>query len=553
MKKIFYLVLCSFLFYNCQAQTPAQVRQLAALGKVWGFLKCFHPAAAAGKPDWDKELLRMIPLAEQAANPLAFDSLLEAWYRSLPAAKVSPAPVNWRADSIVRTFSEKDIRQFPISKWLKDEFVRLYQYHLPDTNRYATRYYNGYRYDHIIHDERAYDTPLCPNRSVRLLALFRYWNTINYFYPHKARIPQWDTVLTAYISRFFRAENETQYQQAVLELIHELPDSHSFIDGPGIINTLPPFRIDHLEGKYLIGESDDSVIKKWDYRPGDEIVAVNGKPVLQREKELLQTTTGTNTLSLYRNIAKGLLRNGDSVVQVGFKRNGEVITRSVTMHSWMVNNQIPRTIKPLWQELEKGIWYVRFCSIKNADTLRQLFTDIHGARAVIWEMRDYPNYKVTTELYKFFFPAKTLFAEVRNAWDYYPGAFVKSPLYFEPDGLEKRIYNGPLIVLIDEYTQSLAESVSAALKLRTNTITMGRQTAGTTGNITWLTMPGALEVRYTGVGMDYRQHAFRQGDGVQLDVPVTVTAASLAQGRDVILEQAILYARKQPLPARERP
>jgi len=547
MKTLFYLVLCCTLMYNSQAQTSVQVTQLATLGKVWGFLKCFHPAVVKGDPDWDSELLRMVPLAEGARSKPQFDSLLEAWYRSLPAAKLAEKPVNWHADSIVTIFSEKDIQQFPVSKWLKKELVRLYEYHLPDTNRYATRYYDGYRFDHIIHDEKAYDYPLCPEPSVRMLALFRYWNTINYFYPHKAHIPRWDTVLTSYIPRFMQAKYLTQYQQAVQELIHELPDSHSFIKGPGINNNLPPFRVAHVKDKYLIAESDDSVVKKWDFRVGDEIVSVNGKPVSQVEMELLKVTTGTNIPSRYRNIAMSLLQNDNSIVQVGIGRNGTILNDSVKLNDYLLNSLIPRSPeKPYWEELEKGIWYVRFCSIKEADTLRRLFNDIRDAKAVIWEMRDYPNYKVSTEVYKFFFPAKTTFSERENAWDYYPGAFVKGPQEFIPEGNESLIYNGPLIVLVDELTQSLSESVVMALKQRSNTTTIGRQTAGTTGNITWLSLPGAIEVSYTGVGVEGAQGSFRQGDGIKLDLEVPANPESLLQGKDDILEKALLYARRRP-------
>jgi carboxyl-terminal processing protease len=545
MKQLFYLVLCCLIYYNSQAQTKTEIAQLATLCKVWGFLKCFHPAVAQGNPDWDSALLYMIPLAEKAGSKPALDSLLEAWYRSLPLPQLASTPVNWKADSIIRTFTEQDIQRFAVSKWLKAQLMRLYHFHLPDTNRYATRYYNGYRYDHIIHDEKAYDKPLCPTRSVRLLALFRYWNTINYFYPHKACIPQWDTVLTAYIRPFLQADNVNQYQQAVLELIHELPDSHSFINGPGINDKFPPFRIEHVKDGYLVSESDDSVVKRWDVRVGDEIITVNGKSVQQREKELLKITTGTNTPSLYRNIARGLLVTGDSIVQVGLKRKGELITRTVTLHNWEGDSKIPRSAKPLWQELEKGIWYVRFCRIKNADTLRQLFSDLHQARAVIWEMRGYPNYNVSVALNKFLFPIKTMFSVQQNVWDYYPGAFVKSSSdYFIPEGKEALMYTGPLIILVDEQTQSLSESVTMALKQCANSYTIGRQTAGTTGNITWLTLPGALEVSYTGVGVTGAQGSFRQGEGIKLDLVVPANPEYLLQGRDLILEKVLLYARQ---------
>jgi len=543
MKKAVYGALILVITFKAQAQTSNRISQLATLGKVWGFLKYYHPAVAKGKADWDSTLLRMIPLVEEVQTGKSFDSLLDAWYRFLPTPHLSATPVNWKADSLVRTFTEKDIQQFAVSAWLKKELVRLYQYHIPDTNRYATRYYGGYYYDHIIHDEAGFDKPACPATAVRLLALFRYWNTINYFYPHKDHLPAWDTVLTGYVPRFLQAGNAAQYQYVVRQLIHELRDSHSFYQPRGQYYT--PFRIDYIDKKYLITDCNDSIAKKFDYQPGDEIIAVNGKDCREREKELLAITTGTNALSLYRNIAYELLRDEDSVVQVSFKRNGHIFTRNVGMLGFNAYLQIAKaSAKPLWQELDKGIWYVRFCRISNADTLRQLFSDIRQAKAVIWDMRDYPNFKVTTELYKFFFPTKTLFAELRNAWDYYPGAFVKSPMHFIPESREELIYNGPLIVLIDEHTQSLAESVASSLKLRTNAITMGRQTAGTTGNITWLTLPGAIEVSYTGVGVTGARQTFREVTGVQLDIPITLHQAGIMQRRDYILEQAMQYAKK---------
>lgn len=137
-----------------------------------------------------------------------------------------------------------------------------------------------------------------------------------------------------------------------------------------------------------------------------------------------------------------------------------------------------------------------------------------------------------------------MLTEERNASDLYPGTFIKSPYYFIPAGKTDLIYNGPLIVLVDEHTQSLAESVAAVLKLRPNTVTIGRQTAGTTGNITWFTLPGGIEVSYTGVGVKGMQQSFRQGDGVKLDIPVRLTLEKVGQSKDYILEQAILYARR---------
>jgi hypothetical protein len=153
MKKFWLAAFMLTLAYTSPSQTQQQVNQLATLGKVWGFLKYYHSAALKGKPDWDKELVRMAPLAEQSAPGKAFDKLLEDWYKSLPMARLSATAVNRNADSIVTIFSEKDIQQFAVPGTLKKELVRLYHYHLPDTSRYVTRYYSNHLFDHIIHTE----------------------------------------------------------------------------------------------------------------------------------------------------------------------------------------------------------------------------------------------------------------------------------------------------------------------------------------------------------------------------------------------------------------
>lgn len=542
MKKLVWLIMLALVGSAAMAQTNTQVANLSTLGRVWGFLKYYHPAAARGKPDWDKELVRMIPLIEQAATVKIAGSLLENWYHSLPAAPLAASPVNWAADSIDRVFTEKDIAAFQLPLSLINEFQRLYAYHQPDTSRYITRTYRGIHYDHIIHTEDDYAKPEFPDRSMRLLALFRYWNTIAYFYPH--RIAHWHQVLPDYIRAFSKAANAGEYQHAVRQLIHELPDAHSFIQVPGAVYYFYPFRIDYIDGKYLIGACDDSMAIRHGYRVGDEIVSVNGKSVSEREQELQLTTTGTNKLSRHRNIAAELLKPGDTVLQVGFKRGSVITSKLVALNSWEVYKKLPGTPeKPLWQEVDKGIWYVRFCAIRKADTLQSLFRDIRQAKQVIWDMRGYPNYQVTTQLGKYFFAEKLLITRERNASDRYPGAFVNSPYYYTPVERSGELFNGSLIVLVDEHTQSLAESVTALLRLKPNTVTMGRQTAGTTGNITWLSLPGGIEVSYTGVGVTGMEGSFTQGRGVKVDIPVKLTQASLQHSKDYMLDKAIGYAR----------
>ncbi len=62
-----------------------------------------------------------------------------------------------------------------------------------------------------------------PNAEYRLLALFRFWNVINYFFPYKRLIDEpWDDVLPRYISKFEANKDAADYQLAVREMVAEI-------------------------------------------------------------------------------------------------------------------------------------------------------------------------------------------------------------------------------------------------------------------------------------------------------------------------------------------
>ena len=87
------------------ALTPRQVDNVAALGQVWGFLKYFHPAVAAGQRDWDADLLRQLPAVLACRSVAERSRVLSAWLTSLGAvpacqscATLPAQPVRLAAD-----------------------------------------------------------------------------------------------------------------------------------------------------------------------------------------------------------------------------------------------------------------------------------------------------------------------------------------------------------------------------------------------------------------------------------------------------------------------
>jgi len=100
-------------------------------------------------------------------------------------------------------------------------------------------------------------------------------------------------------------------------------------------------------------------------------------------------------------------------------------------------------------------------------------------------------------------------------------------------------YKGGVILLMDERSQSAAESVGLILEAGAKHTFVGSPTSGADGVITTVTLPGALRLYFTGMNYMHGDGRQLQRVGLQPDVLVRPTPTGLAEGRDEVLERAI--------------
>jgi len=100
-------------------------------------------------------------------------------------------------------------------------------------------------------------------------------------------------------------------------------------------------------------------------------------------------------------------------------------------------------------------------------------------------------------------------------------------------------YCGPMVLLVSVQTLSNAEDFSEELLGAHRVTVVGRQSAGTNGNITGILLPGGAAISFTGMEVLNVDGSQFHGIGVVPDFPVQYTAADLAAGRDRDLEVAI--------------
>jgi len=67
-----------------------------------------------------------------------------------------------------------------------------------------------------------------PDSGYQLLALFRLWNIVRYWYPYRDLVTQnWDDVLTEFISRFGVADSPHAYKLQLFALLAKVSDTHT--------------------------------------------------------------------------------------------------------------------------------------------------------------------------------------------------------------------------------------------------------------------------------------------------------------------------------------
>ncbi|WP_433834747.1 S41 family peptidase [Flavobacterium anhuiense] len=101
-------------------------------------------------------------------------------------------------------------------------------------------------------------------------------------------------------------------------------------------------------------------------------------------------------------------------------------------------------------------------------------------------------------------------------------------------------YKGKVIVLLDENSMSQSEWTAMCFKTADNTTIIGSQTAGTDGNAMDIDFKG-FHTRYTGLGVYYPDRRETQRVGIVPDIEIKPTILGIQQGKDEVLERALLY------------
>jgi C-terminal processing protease CtpA/Prc len=540
--------------------TPAMLQKtstanLALLGKVWGFLKYFHPAIAKGAKNWDYELFRIVPSFLNASTDTEKATVITQWIDKLGEVP----PCKTCSDELL-----KDAKLKPGFNWMKEggiltpALIAKLEY-IKQNRAQGKQWYMwlapGVK-NPVVLNEAAYNSLKYPDAGYQLLSLYRYWNMIEYWFPYKHLTDEpWSGVLGKMLPEFIAADDALGYLLALKKLTVLINDSHAAMSGNADAlvqyngSYYPGVKIMFVEEKAVVVKIlNDSLNRLNGLRPGDVITSVNGKTVAAIIREKQPLLAASNYAVQLRSLSRILLRGTTAQVPVTIERNGKKIV--LTLHRIETKN--PKDMNAAlfhyqadtaFMLLKPGIGYINLGLIKRKDlpAVKKLFAETKG---IVFDNRQYPGDFAIAEICGWLFEQATPFVNFTSPSLEYPGAMVWTKTismgYNNSDA-----YKGRVMILINEETQSSGEYHTMAFRQAKQARVIGSTTAGADGNVSEFVLPGGVKTMFTGLGVYTPDRKETQRVGIIPDVVLRPTIKGIVAGKDELLDKAVELIEKE--------
>ncbi|MGH6950290.1 MAG: hypothetical protein ACREH4_05435, partial [Vitreimonas sp.] len=196
-----------------------------------------------------------------------------------------------------------------------------------------------------------------PPVEMRLLALYRLWGTIEYFFPyHELTDRPWDDTLEEFIPLFRDANTRAAYETAVLRLVARMQDRHAGeVRGlRAILYAAAPDR-PNLATRYVQGRLAITAVRDAEVSDrvfvGDEILAVDNVPISQLEARLTPLISHSTPQSLRGLLSWYVLAGPEDSQAELTLRGADGAVRTVRV-ARSTPRRPPAEESPIWRTLE---------------------------------------------------------------------------------------------------------------------------------------------------------------------------------------------------------
>ncbi|MCK4889599.1 MAG: hypothetical protein KAS97_06670, partial [Candidatus Aminicenantes bacterium] len=333
----------------------------------------------------------------------------------------------------------------PNFTWFEDQtifdwYTTLLLKILKNNNLNETRHYvqySEYVGNTIYENEKSYADYEYPGENIRLLALFRYWNIIHYFFPYKDVIGEnWEGVLEEFIPQVINAQNALEYNLVMRKFTARINDGHASFRSITIDNYwgvyFPPFDVRYIENKYAITRVYDNLnTSNADIRPGDIIISFNGQNVDELIDFTLQYMAASNEARLHYNAGYFMFSGSNEKCSITILRDGiEKVFTLDRHHFYDLYAEEERLAGEIWDILPGNIGYINMGLLMPEDVDPVMTNaELLNTKGIIFDLRNYPN-GTATQIVKYLILNSVQFAKFKLPDPVNPGSFIFSDSYW---------------------------------------------------------------------------------------------------------------------------
>ncbi|GAB2843583.1 hypothetical protein GCM10027277_08910 [Pseudoduganella ginsengisoli] len=410
---------------------------------------------------------------------------------------------------------------------------------------------------------RVWDKQATPYRPVlsneeKVAGLSLFWSEARHSFAHFDHVPDldWNKTYHTYLAKVLAAPTTEAYYKVMMELAPLLQDGHTNIYAPDALQdklyARPPVVTTLVENKVLVTDVRSPSLAQR-IRAGDELVAIDGKPVKTYAQDYVTRYVSASTpqdRDVRTYSYQLLMGDAGKPLQLRLRgADGKERTETIGRTGYKDTQKVQESEFRL---LPGNIAYLRVNTFENDSGVKALeaaLPQLMPAHGLIIDVRangggsDEYGYEILSYLSSKPFATSRSYVRDDTALD---RARDMDLIKWRPteggntfEHRRDRVYTGPVAVLIGPRSFSAAEDFAVAYEAMQRGPLIGMATAGSTGQPLFMDLPGGGSARIC-VKRDVRPDGrMFVGQGVQPTIIVEPTVADVRAGRDAALERAI--------------
>jgi C-terminal processing protease CtpA/Prc len=378
------------------------------------------------------------------------------------------------------------------------------------------------------------------DRATRLAAVIIAWNVFQHFYPYfDVTNIDWPAALRTVLMTAAEDRDATAFILTLRKMVAALHDGHGYVSGPGAPAMFSPPVIWTWAENRVVALSAQGIT---DVQRGDVLLSIDGRPT----NEVLagiESAMSCATPQCFRfGETRALLfgpRNASVQVELE-SADSPGSRRKATLRRTEPPGQLEEPRPDKVKELEPGIFYLDLNRITDDDFAAAL-PSLARANGIVFDMRGYPGHIKN--------PGNLLghldILPIRSAQFLIPVVTKpdRAAITFQDVGWSlppvRPYLTAQRAFLTDGRAISYSETIMGIVEHYKLGEIVGEATAGTNGTVNPFPVPGGFTISWTGMKVLKHDGSQHHGVGILPTIPVTVTRAGIAAGRDEILERGV--------------